>query len=124
MGKYSLFLILAAFLAGLSQILVKLALKNSANLDLSLTTRFLSNYFLLFKNIIFLGGLFGYGLATLIWLFCLTKVDLSFATPFLVITYVIIMIGSWLFIGETISIGRATGAMLVIAGLILINMTS
>jgi uncharacterized membrane protein len=116
------YLLLSVILAVVAQILVKLGINSIDNLDLSLSLNLFKNYFRLFLNINFTIGLMCYIIATLVWLYSLTKVELSFATPFLALTYILILLGSWLILGDDISIYRIIGTLFVCLGLIIISL--
>lgn len=68
-------------------------------------------------------GLACYGLSMLSWLFALTKYELSFAYPFLGITYVLVYLGAvyWPQIGEQLSWQRSLGIVLILLGVVFVN---
>ncbi len=53
--------------------------------------------------------------------YTLMKVDLSFAYPFVALSYVIIIITAWLFLGENISLLRLVGVLVICLGVFLIS---
>ena len=57
----------------------------------------------------------------LFWLGVISRVNLSFAYPLLALNYVIILIPSRLFLGETITLTKLVGAIIVVAGVIVIT---
>jgi multidrug transporter EmrE-like cation transporter len=50
----------------------------------------------------------------------LSKVQLSYAYPFLSLAYVVVGLYSWFFFGEDINLARIAGFGLIIAGTVLI----
>ena len=60
-------------------------------------------------------------LAALLWLYVLTRVDLSFAYPMLSLGYVIAMFGSRVLFGEELSALRVIGTGVIIIGIFLIS---
>jgi undecaprenyl phosphate-alpha-L-ara4N flippase subunit ArnF len=68
-------------------------------------------------------GLACYGFSMLSWLFALTKYELSFAYPFLGITYVLVYLGAvyWPQIGEQLSWQRSLGIVLILLGVVFVN---
>ncbi|MDA1353165.1 MAG: hypothetical protein O3A01_01680 [bacterium] len=56
-----------------------------------------------------------------IWLVAMSKYELSFIYPFLSLNYVIILLGSRAFLGETISTRRVFAIGLIILGLFFIS---
>ncbi|REE56476.1 EamA-like transporter family protein [Paenibacillus taihuensis] len=63
-----------------------------------------------------IGGLFIYGCATVLWLFILTRVDLSLAYPIQSLAYIISIIGAYYFFGESLSMLKIVGCLLILAG--------
>jgi len=59
-------------------------------------------------------------LASLAWMAAMTRFDLNYAYPFMSLAFVIVMLFSVLFLGETASFPRLLGTLLVMVGLILI----
>jgi drug/metabolite transporter (DMT)-like permease len=67
-----------------------------------------------------LAGLGLYGLGMLVWLFVLSRIDVSLAYPFVSLGIVVTMALGHLVFGEVISLARALGAGLVIAGILVL----
>jgi len=68
-------------------------------------------------------GISLYLVSVFFWLYALTKVDLSYASPFLALTYVLMVVVSWLFLGETITWLRWIGLFVVITGVIIVSLS-
>jgi undecaprenyl phosphate-alpha-L-ara4N flippase subunit ArnF len=68
-------------------------------------------------------GLVCYALSMLSWMFALTKYELSFAYPFLGITYILVYLAavSWPQIGEQLSWHRTVGILLILIGVVFVN---
>jgi multidrug transporter EmrE-like cation transporter len=67
-----------------------------------------------------LGGLFGYGVSQLLWLNVLAEARLGAAFPvFVSSTFVMVMAGSILVLGEQVTAHRLGGALLVAAGIVI-----
>ena len=66
-------------------------------------------------------GLAIYVLGTFFWLAALSRVDLSFAYPFASLSYVVMLIGSWIFLHEEITPLRVIGSIIIIFGVIMIS---
>lgn len=58
-------------------------------------------------------------LASLTWMAALTKFSLSFAYPFMSLAFVLVMILSAIFFYEPITIAKAVGMGLIVAGIII-----
>jgi len=118
------------FLSALAQLLMKaamLALRSlpaTSPFDLLTTIEtVLQNHLLLFW---LFGGIACYGLSMLAWLLALTRYQISYAYPMLGLSYVLVYLGAvyWDRIGESLSVMRSIGILLVIIGVALVNMKS
>jgi len=63
-----------------------------------------------------------YGISFVIWLYVLSKVKLSYAYPFISLSYVIVAVLGYLILDEKISTGAWIGIGLVVVGVSLIGM--
>ncbi len=61
-------------------------------------------------------ALFIYGMATLLWLFILSRVPLSKAIPFIALTYVIVPVMAAVFFDEKLHLMYWMGVLIIIAG--------
>ena len=61
-----------------------------------------------------------YGLGMLTWFAVLSKFDLSIAYPALSIGYILVMIVSWQFLGESITFGKVAGTVSIMTGVVLL----
>ena len=68
-------------------------------------------------------GLALYVVSTGIWLIVLSRTSLSFAYPFISISYVLIIITSRIFFHEIIDIYKIIAIILIIAGVIMLSMS-
>lgn len=75
---------------------------------------------LLFSPYIF-SGLCIYGLATVLWLFILTRVPLSIAYPLQSLAYLFTMIGASLLFNEPITLSKIIGVLFIITGVSIIG---
>ena len=66
-------------------------------------------------------GLAIYACGTIFWLVALSRVDLSYAYPFVSLSYVVMLVASWLLLDEQISLLRIAGSAVVILGVLLIS---
>ncbi len=65
-------------------------------------------------------GLGAYGLGMLVWLFVLSRIDVSLAYPFVSLGIVVTMALGYLVFGEVMSAARLVGAGLVVAGILVL----
>lgn len=66
-------------------------------------------------------GLSMYMLGAVLWLFVLARLDVSMAYPFIGIGFIITMLLGAMLLGETLSINRIIGTLLVVGGVTLIS---
>jgi undecaprenyl phosphate-alpha-L-ara4N flippase subunit ArnE len=69
---------------------------------------------------LFLSALAIYGGATLVWIYVLKSVPLSYAYSFMALTFVLVPLLAHFLLGETVSWRYAAGAALIIGGLMLL----
>ena len=65
-------------------------------------------------------GLVIYVVGVVFWLAALSRVDLSYAYPFASLSYIVMLVASWVLFGEHISILRLVGTLVVCVGVLLI----
>ncbi|MNX53811.1 putative 4-amino-4-deoxy-L-arabinose-phosphoundecaprenol flippase subunit ArnE [compost metagenome] len=71
-------------------------------------------------NPLIIAGLACYGLGAAIWIIVLSRVDLSLAYPMLGLGYVFVLLTSWLLFGEAVTPLRWLGALMIVAGVVLV----
>lgn len=65
-------------------------------------------------------GLGFYVFAALLWMIVLSRVDLSFAYPFLAAGQVIVFVAAWIFLHEPPTLGRVIGSLIIVIGLLVL----
>lgn len=70
-----------------------------------------------FTSPVVLGGLFLYLVSSVFWILALSHKDLSYAYPMLSIGYLAIVLVSWAFLGENVTILRLLGVVLISLGI-------
>ena len=71
-------------------------------------------------NPLLLVGIAIFGVSTLLWLLALSKADLSFAYPFLSLTYMAVLVGGAVLFNERITLPRILGFAVIIAGVFVV----
>ncbi len=56
--------------------------------------------------------------ASLAWMAAMTKFEISFAYPFMSLSFVLVLFFSGVFFGEPISIGKVLGLVIIVFGLV------
>ncbi len=70
---------------------------------------------------VFIGALALYGAATILWMYVLKVVPLAYAYSFMALTFVIVPVFAWFWLGETVNLKYVIGAALIIFGLLFIH---
>ena len=65
-------------------------------------------------------GLFLYGVGAAAWILVLSRVDLSFAYPFLALNFILITISSRILLSETVPLLRWLGVLIICAGILVV----
>jgi drug/metabolite transporter (DMT)-like permease len=116
-------MILAAVaLAVTGQVLVKQGMNALGAVQFS--AGLLSAYGRIFTSPLVLAGTVSYTVSILFWIYALSRVDLSFAYPFLALSYVLVIIASWLLLGERIPPLRWIGLAVICAGILIVSRSS
>ncbi len=112
-------ILLDVILSVTGQLTLKFGMSKFGNLSLSLST--LPHIFLraAFSPYILL-GMVCYGLGFLVWLIVLAKAELSYAYPFISLSYVFTAILAWALFGEVVTVTRMAGIFIICLGVILI----
>ena len=86
------------------------------------------NYFdlslAILKNPFLLCGFFCYGFSILAWMFALSRVDVSFAYPFLSLGYIVTLFFGFYFFNETINAWKIFGTIFILFGVAMIAKSS
>jgi drug/metabolite transporter (DMT)-like permease len=77
-----------------------------------------------FLNGAVIGGLFCYGLSTLLWIWALSRVPLVYVYPFTMLTFVLVYAGSAILLKEPLPMQMIMGIILILCGLFAIVRTS
>jgi multidrug transporter EmrE-like cation transporter len=81
---------------------------------------FLDKFLIYFSDLYILSAYLIALLASLIWLVVISKISLSIGFPIYIgSTFLLVFIGSWFFLDESISLVRLLAALLILAGIIL-----
>ena len=72
-------------------------------------------------NLYIVLGLTCYAVSIALWMLVLSRVEVSFAYPFLSIGYVVIAVVGYLYFGEIMDINRILGIFLICVGVVFIS---
>lgn len=111
-----LFLFGAIFFTVTGQMLFKIKAENIAEIPESLIYRFI-NFIKLLANPYIFFGLTSAFLASFLWFTTLTKLDISYAYPFMSLSYVLVLFFASIFFNEPIGFYRILGTVFIVIGL-------
>jgi multidrug transporter EmrE-like cation transporter len=66
-----------------------------------------------------LAGLVCYGVSVVLWIWVLSRAEVSFAYPFLGLGFVLVALVGWAFLGETLSVQKLAATGLIVIGVVL-----
>jgi multidrug transporter EmrE-like cation transporter len=119
--KSILLILISISIAVGGQILLKIGMNRIGNINVNSMSS-LGHLFLgVVKSPIVLVGLFMYVISAAIWLVVISAVDLSFAYPFIGLTYVLILIVSKFILKESVNPIRWAGAAIITIGVVVIS---
>ena len=119
--KLSIVYIMISVLAGaVGQIMLKRGMSSMGPLTFAFS-ELGSMLWRIGTNPFVIGGLAIYVSGTLFWLMALSRVELSYAYPFASLSYVVMLIASWLLFREEISVMRLVGTLVIGLGVLLIS---
>ncbi|MDH4135342.1 MAG: EamA family transporter [Anaerolineae bacterium] len=120
----SLSLILLSVIMGVSgQLCLKMGMGQIGLPDVRDLANLFQIAFRVFTTPLIVAGLAFYALGSLFWLAVLSRLDLSLAYPMLALTYVLVPVTAWLFLGEQVPGVRWLGIGVVIVGVLIISKT-
>lgn len=121
MNKYKILLLVTVLVGSGGQIAMKLGTTSmggfggfSGPVEMALAV---------FMNPYILMGLFFTGVSMLLWLTVISKLDLSFAYPFMSLSYVVVLLFGWLVMSENVVALRVGGIACIMAGVFIISRT-
>lgn len=114
-----LMILAAVALAVAGQVMVKQGMNALGTIEFS--AGILAAYGRVFTRPLVLLGTVSYTISILFWIYALSRVDLSFAYPFLALSYVLVIIASWLLLGERIPPLRWIGLAVICAGILIVS---
>ena len=99
------------------QLILKWRIQNTNQLP----ERLMELFFFLLKLVLdpyIISGFVSAFIASLCWMAAMTKFEISFAYPFMSLSFVMVLFLSCFLLGETITIGKTLGLILIILGIV------
>ena len=106
-------------LAVVGQLLLKMGMLRVGKFSFNIST-LVHQYARILLNPFVIVGLFGFFVSMLIWLYVLSRMELSFVYPFVALNYVLILFGSYFLFKETITPLKIVGVAVIIIGVFLV----
>ena len=120
----SLVLIFIAVAIGVTgQLSLKMGMNHVGTIDGTSVAHPIETLSSVFRSPMVWVGLALYGLGAVAWLIVLSRLDLSFAYPFLALSYAITPILAWRLLDEPVSGLRWLGIAVIILGVVIVSRT-
>ena len=113
-----IFIISSVLLNALAQILLKAGMKQFGNIELK--NNIINTSVSIALNPYIITGFISYGVSIILWLWVLSKVDVSLAYPFQALGYIVVTILAWLIFQEDITLTRIIALIFISIGLIIL----
>lgn len=113
-------LVLASVAAGAVGQLVLKAGMNDLVQKLGPLTLSLNTFVGMATSPLLIVGIAIFGVSTLLWLLALMKADLSFAYPFLSLTYIAVLVGGAILFHEAVTLPRVIGFAVIVTGVLIV----
>lgn len=113
-------ILISVFLAVVGQLLLKMGMLRVGKFSLNISS-LVHQYSRILLNPFVIAGLVGFFISMLVWLYVLSRMELSFAYPFVALNYVLILFGSYFLFKETITPLRVVGVVVIIIGVYLVS---
>lgn len=118
--KVAIVYILVSVVAStIGQLLLKKGMINVGSITLTVNQILPTTWKMATNPYVFVGLLI-YGAGTIFWLAALSQVDLSYAYPFASLSYVVMLVASWMMFNEQITLTRIIGTVVIGIGVLLI----
>lgn len=108
----------SVFLNALAQLFMRKGMLIIGNVQINKILFFLPQ---MAKNIYILSSMFCYAISIILWMVVLSKVEVSFAYPFLSVGYVITIISGYLLFNESLSVYKIIGVVVICLGVFILS---
>ncbi|MDD3642896.1 MAG: EamA family transporter [Candidatus Krumholzibacteria bacterium] len=120
MLKNMLLILLTVCLNTAGQFLMKAGINRIGKIDISRFIEFLPK---VVASPFIIGGFVSYAMSAVLWIVILSRAELSWAFPMVSLSYVITALLSPVLLGETFSILRFVGVLVICAGVFIVGRT-
>lgn len=113
------YIVISVLTSTVGQLLLKKGMNSIGSVTLS-GNQIFSTLWRMMTNLNVFLGLAIYFVGTIFWLAALSRVDLSYAYPFASLSYVVMLVASWLMFNEEITVSRIIGTVVIGIGVLFI----
>ena len=117
---YVLAIFVSICLAVGGQFLLKKGMVDIGPFSINISTM-IQQYARILLNPLVLGGIFCFAVSMLVWLYVLSRVELSTAYPFASLNYVLILVGSHFLFNEAVTPTKMIGVAVIVLGVYLVS---
>ncbi len=118
-----LWLLPAILFSTTGELFLKRGMNEIGSFDFASVSTIVPTFIKIFTNPWIWIGFIGFGGGSIFWLSVISRVPLSLAYPMLATSYIIIVIESWIFLGEGLHPLRVLGAIVVGVGVALVGLS-
>lgn len=111
-------ILIGVLLNAIAQLLLKKGMLLIGNIQIDLAS-IIDMIPKIFMNIYIWGGMLCYAVSVLIWLIVLSRVEVSYAYPFLSIGYIVTAVIGYFFLGEAMGIFKIAGIAVICLGIVI-----
>jgi len=113
-------ILVSVALAVAGQLLLKMGMLRMGRFSLNIFT-IVQQYTRVLLNPFIIAGIIGFALSMLVWLYVLSRLELSIAYPFVALNYILILFASHFLLKETITPLKIMGVVVIAIGVYLIS---
>ena len=117
---YLYLILFGVFLNAAAQLALKQGMRQVGHFDF-VAQNIIHVFFAVATNIYIWAGLFCYVISVAVWLLVLSRVEVSYAYPFLSVGYIVTACAGWFFFQENLSVTRLMGIAVICLGVWLIT---
>jgi drug/metabolite transporter (DMT)-like permease len=118
-----MWLIPAILLSTTGELFLKRGMTEIGAFDFTSTSTIIPTFIKILSNPYIWIGFIGFGGGSVFWLSVISRVPLSLAYPMLALSYVIVVVEAWIFLGEGLHPLRIIGAIVVGIGVALVGLS-
>ena len=120
MSKNILIICLSLLMSSTAHVFLKKGMLPNAN-GITISDGIVNYIWVTATNPWIFGGMFLHVSALVVWLWALSRVDITFAYPFLALGYVLVSLMAWVWLGEELTQTKLLGMVIIIAGILVLS---